>query len=102
MTNEIPKDKLKCAIVVKNTSSRPMTEVDLMEDEEVDPLKELNLPSNYYMTSLIENVPSTIGIALDDKVAQMKDVEFEFIPKEEERVKGVTLAKGLNLDFVDE
>lgn len=102
MTNEIPQDRLRGAIVVKNTNSRPMTEIEMAEEGEEEVTPDINLPADYFVTSLLENVPNTIAIALEKKPEPMTDVEFEFIPKEEERVKGVTLAKGLNLNFADE
>lgn len=105
LTNEIPKERLKAAIVVKNTSSRPMMELDLEEGEEAEALPGVDLPADYYLTSLIENVPTTIVIALNENFGsydEVQPIEFDFIPKEEERVKGVTLAKGLNLDFQED
>lgn len=102
LTNEIPKERLKCAIVVRNTSSRPMMELDMEEGEEAEATPAINLPEDYFLTSLLENVPNTIAIALDENFGNyngIQRVEFDFIPKEEERVKGVTLAKGLNLEF---
>jgi hypothetical protein len=103
LTNEIPKEKLKAAIVVKNTSSRPMMEIDTEEEEEKEaPMPGVNLPEDYYLSSLVDNVPNTIAIALEQGFGnynEMERIEFDFIPKEEERIKGVTLAKGLNLDF---
>lgn len=105
LTNEIPKEKLKAAIVVKNTSSRPMTEIDLDEEEESAPMPGVDLPEDYYLTSLLDNVPNVIAIALEDGLGnyqKMEKIEFDFIPKEEERIKGVTLAKGLNLNFQED
>ncbi|MGB0453572.1 MAG: hypothetical protein ACPGJV_07635 [Bacteriovoracaceae bacterium] len=88
-TNEIPKEKIKGAIIVKNTNSRPMMELD-ESDEEADTIAE-TLPPNYFLTSLQDLCPNTVTIAYDQQFDGLSPIEFEFIPKEKERIKGVTI-----------
>lgn len=96
MTNEIPKEKLRGAIIVKNTSSKPMNEVMVDEEgEETVP----DLPENYYITSLLELVPKTITIAFEQDFDGVHPVEFEFIQKDSQKtVSGVTLGKDMDWD----
>ncbi|MCR9203633.1 MAG: hypothetical protein NXH75_03585, partial [Halobacteriovoraceae bacterium] len=64
LTADIPKEKIKGAVIVKNTSNKPMTEIEIDEDtEEVDPMA--GLPPDYYLTSLTEFIPKTITIAYE-------------------------------------
>lgn len=101
LTSDIPRDKIKGALVIKNTSAKPMTE--LMEDEEADdgPNLMANLPDDYYISSLTEFVPKTITIAFDCKFDGSKEVYFDFIKKDRERIAGVTISKDIDLDSID-
>lgn len=98
LTSDIPCDKIKGAIIIKNTSSKPMTEIDL-EDEE-DNSMQSNLPKDYFIESLAEFVPKTITIAFDwqSERLELHPIEFPFIKKEKEHVAGLTLAKELDTD----
>ncbi|MDD4973143.1 MAG: hypothetical protein PHY93_02275 [Bacteriovorax sp.] len=90
MTSEIPRDKIQAALVVKNTSSRPMMEI---EREEVD---ETSFPdtikNGQYLKTLMESAPRTITIAFEETFEGTTQVNFPFIKKEKERtVSGVTI-----------
>jgi len=105
LTADIPREKIQAAIVVKNTSNRPMTEIEFGEDgeEEFDPMA--NLPKDYFLNSLTEFIPKTLTIAYEwenEGGLPLKPVQFPFIHKERERVAGLTLSKELNLDDMDE
>lgn len=103
LTADIPKEKIQGAIVVKNTSSKPMTEIDMDEEGEVDPMA--HLPKDYFLTSLTEFVPKTITIAYEwenEDGLPLKTVQFPFIRKEKERVAGLTLSKEIDLDEIEE
>lgn len=100
-TNEIPKDKVKGAIIVKNTNKSPIGH-DFTDDEEV--LETLKiLPPNYYLDSLRDFVPNTIVIAYEEIFEGSTPVVFPFIKEEESQkiVKGVSIASGINVDDVD-
>lgn len=100
LTNDIPKDKVRGAIIVKNSSTKPMNEIGTV-DNEIDPAME-NLPPNYFLTSLQSFVPKTITIAFDEKIEGLHTVSFPFITKEREKsISGVTLSRGLDWDNLD-
>jgi hypothetical protein len=94
LTNEIPKDKIKAALIIKNTSSKPMDDTAVNE-EEVDPVMSA-LPKDYFLSSLIEFVPKTITIAYDFHYPGLTEVTFPFIkPREEKMVNGVKISNDL-------
>jgi hypothetical protein len=99
MTNEIPHEKIQGALIVKNTSNRPMTEIP-MEEEEQDIL--LKFPPGHYHTSLTNFVPKTVTIAFEESFEGTTPIIFPFIKKEKERtVSGVTISDDLDLYDVD-
>ncbi len=104
LTADIPRDKIKGAIVVKNTSDRPMTEIEMDEEEvENDPMAAL--PKDYFLTSLTEFVPKTITIAyewVEGEHLPLKSVQFPFIKKEKDRVAGLTLSRDIDLEKIEE
>lgn len=101
LTKDIPKEKVKGAIVIKNTSFRPMNDLYDPEDQEAS-AQLYDLPENYYLTDLMEFVPKTVTIAFEKEFDGLKQVHFPFIKKEKERtVSGVTLASDLDWDKID-
>lgn len=99
MTNEIPKDKIKGAIIVKNTSSKPME--DLMNEEEENPMA--GLPQDYYLSSLMEFSPRTVTVSYGSNYDGVQCVEFPFIPKEKARApKGMTISADIDLDSFED
>ncbi len=103
LTNEIPTEKLKGAIIIKDAVERPMH-----INEEVEADVELaesikQLPENYYIEFLKDVMPKTIVISFDQELADYKTIEFPFIKKEETKtISGVTLGKDINWDSVSE
>ena len=96
MTNEIPHEKIQGALVVKNTSNRPMTEIHL-EDGEDSLITQF--PPGHFQTSLMTFVPKTITIAFEESFPGTTPLTFPFIKKEKERtVSGVTLSDDLDWD----
>lgn len=107
LTSEVPKEKIQGAIIVKNTSSKPMTEImvpstnteDGEEVEEVDIMA--GLPEDYYFTSLREFSPATVTIAYETELPGVEPLEFSFIQKEKERTaSGVTISSSVDLDDI--
>lgn len=90
LTNEIPKDKIQAALVVKNTSSRPLMEI---ASEEIDENSFPDTTKNgQYLKTLMDFVPRTITIAFEENFEGTTQVSFPFIKKEKERtVSGVTI-----------
>lgn len=97
MTSEIPKDKIQAALVVKNTSSRPMMEIEMEELEEnsvPDTIK-----NGQYLKTLMETAPRTITIAFEETFEGTTQINFPFIKKEKERtVSGVTISDDVDWD----
>lgn len=94
LTNDIPKDKIQGAIIIRNTSAKPMMEIDLEEDSVLD-----QVPENHFYTTLKEFVPKMITIAFEEKLEDSEDINFSFIKKEKERtVSGVTINEDIEWD----
>jgi hypothetical protein len=104
MTNDIPKEKLQGALIVKNTARRPMIEVDENKDEEdVSSSILSNLPKDYYLTSLKDFVPKTILISYGEDYDGTQKVEFPFIKKDPEKsIPGVFFGKDIDPDKLDD
>lgn len=101
ITNEIPKEKIKGALIIKNTSSKPMQEAQFPEEEEVDPIMS-SLPKDYFLTSLQEFVPKTITIAFDHQFEGTEQISFPFIkPKEEKLASGVRISSDVKWENFD-
>ena len=100
-TNELPKDKIKGALIVKNASKGPIGH-DFNEDEEVQTAMNA-LPKDFYLTSLKEFVPKTITIAFDEEYDDMEKIVFPFIKDEpsEKLSKGVSISCDINLEDLD-
>lgn len=90
ITNDIPRDKIKAALVVKNTSPKLMMEFD--EQEEADSAIIDTIKNQQYLKILMEFVPRTITIAFEETFEGTTPVHFPFIKKEKEKtVSGVTI-----------
>jgi hypothetical protein len=99
MTNELPHEKIQGALIVKNTSNRPMTEINI-EENEGEVIHQF--PPNHFQTSLMNFVPKTITIAFEEKFEGTTPLTFPFIKKEKERTaSGVTLHDDLSWDDED-
>lgn len=102
-TNELPKDKIKGALVVKNASKSPINHdfTDTEDEALIETLK--SLPEDYYYTSLQSFVPDTIVIAYEEKFSDVKQVHFPFIKDEDntKKLKGVSIASDINVEDID-
>ncbi len=100
-TNELPKEKIKGALIVKNATKSPIGH-DFTDDEEIQATLKA-LPPHYYLYSLKEFVPKTITIAFEEEYEGLKPLKFNFIKDDEERngLKGVSIAKDINWDDLD-
>jgi len=103
-TNDIPKEKIKAALVVKNASKKPVG-FGFDDSEEDEQLKAImaSLPENYYIESLKEFVPKTITIAFDEELNGVTKINFPFIKEEprEKLAKGVSISDDVNFDDLD-
>jgi hypothetical protein len=94
LTNELPKNKVMGALIVKNTTQAPLTTDEPTEDTPV-----VELPENFYLDSLLSFVPHTVTIAYEHKYDQLKVVNFPFIKEEKKVIKGVKIADHLDFDL---
>jgi hypothetical protein len=94
LTNDIPKDKIQAALIVKNTSTKPMTEI---HSDDVDILEQI--PVDHYINSLKTFTPRTILISIDEKSENAAPIIFPFIKKEKDKtISGVTINDNLDWD----
>lgn len=97
MTSEIPREKIKAALIVKNTSNKPMMEIDL--DPEADNSVIDTIKNGDYLRTLMEFVPRTITIAFEETFEGTSPLTFPFIKKEKEKtVSGVTISSDIEWD----
>ena len=97
LTSEIPKDKIQAALIVKNTSNRPMFEMEPEEAEENPALDAIK--NGHHRTLLMENAPRTITIAFEENFENTVQVNFPFIKKEKEKtISGVTIHDDVEWD----
>jgi hypothetical protein len=100
MTNEIPKEKIQAALIVKNTSSRPMMEIE-MEDPSEDSVPD-TIKNGQYLKTLMHQSPRTITIAFEETFEGTNQVNFPFIKKEKERTaSGVTINQEIDWEEND-
>ena len=106
LTNNIPKEKIRAALTIKNSSSKPMTEF-LTDDPEdmVEGSGSINisdLPEDYYIRFLRESVPKTITIAYNCDFEDTYKVSFPFIKEKEEKAfQGVNISSDVNFDKLE-
>jgi len=113
-TKDLPKGKVKGAIIVKNTTKRPLemlpenvedenSEAENSEAQSQEETLLSNLPKDFYISSLTEFVPKVILVAYEEDDKSFEPVTFPFIKKEKERpAKGVTISSDINFDnFAD-
>ena len=100
-TNDLPKAKVKGALLVKNANKAVMQ--DVPEDEEVQAVL-ASMPKDYYLKSLQEFVPNIVTIAFEEEFENMEKVKFPFI-KEESNLKplrGVQISGDVNFDDLED
>jgi hypothetical protein len=99
-TNELPKEKIKGALIVKNASKKP---VNFIAEEEEDVATLSQLPEDYYVSFLADFVPNITLIAFDEIYENLASVNFPFIKEEEKDkvAKGVVIASNVSLEDLD-
>lgn len=96
-TNEIPREKIKGALVIKNSTTKPMMEPRYL-DEKIE--EEIILPKNFYYSCLQEITPKTLIIAFGEDFENCIPVEFPWIKNNEDKISGVTFSRDLNLEIL--
>ena len=99
-TNDIPKDRIKGALIVKNTSKSPLSHDFVEDDTYQETIKAL--PENYFLESLKEFVPKIITIAYDENFPDLEIQKFSFIPDEsaDQILKGVSISSDVKIDDI--
>lgn len=103
VTNDLPKDKIKGALVVKNTSNTPIIEESDFRHIEDSLTEQANLPKNYYFTCLQEFIPKTVIIAFESDYEDVFKISFPFIKdKDRETVSGVKISSDVDISKIKE
>lgn len=89
-TNELPREKIKGALVVKNSQSAPLS---FGVEDEADAAIIAALPKNHFHSCLVDWIPRSIIIAFDEDYDQTQKLRFPFI-KETPREN---IAEGVNI-----
>lgn len=98
LTSDIPKEKIQAALIVKNTSSRPMFELEEADGEDNSAIID-TIKNHDYLKILMEFVPKTITIAFEETFDGTTQINFPFIKKEKEKtVSGVTINDDVDWD----
>lgn len=102
LTKDIPAEKIKAALIVKNTSNKAMDDM-LTEEEEAENNLMKDLPPHFYLTPLVAASPKTITIAYNEEYPDLTKVGFDFIKESiaDKVSKGVKLANDINIDELD-
>lgn len=99
-TCELPQEKIKAALIVKNTSQAPVIEEgDFRQIETAEAeLAMQGIEKNFYISTLVNVLPKTITIAFGEEIENLSPLQFEFIEQESEStLQGVKISKDLNL-----
>jgi hypothetical protein len=103
LTNDLPQDKIKGALIVKNTQSKPMSENMTEEELEEEEKMLKGIPEDLFLTSLTSICSKSITIAYDQDYAGLEKVKFDFIKEEDERLaSGVKILEDVDFSNIDE
>ena len=99
VTKDLPQEKIKGAIVVKNTQHTPLIDDGDFRNITLDEQAISLFGKHYYLNSLMEIVPKTITIAFDEGFENLFEVKFPFIEDKAQRmIDGVIINEDINLD----
>ena len=108
-TKDLNKERIKGALIVKNTAKKPLeeqSEPNPAGDETLETLPDeviSDLPDNFYISSLTEFVPKVLLVAYEEEFENFEKITFPFIKKEKERLlKGVTIASDVVIDSIND
>ena len=104
MTAEIPKEKIKGVLIVKDSADNivdPLLENLTEADIETKAMMEA-LPKDYFLSSIQDFVPNILLISYEENFEKLAKVNFPFIVKEEAKtISGVTLGNDVKWDNLD-
>lgn len=96
LTSEISPEKIKGALIVKNTSEKLMDETETTIEAEEENTRD-PLPNGYFYYSLAEFVEKTILISVDKSFENNTKISFPFIKEEKKELSGVTLSEDIDV-----
>jgi len=99
LTNDISKDKIQAALIIRDSNPRPMNAV--LEVQSEDELLQFsqNFPADYYYQSLKEFVPKILMIDCFTTDEALTPCHFAFIKKDKEKsFQGVTINEDIDID----
>jgi len=96
LTSNLPKEKIRNSLVVKNTSHGALVEENDFRNM-VDAFEVQEFGKHYYIKTLQELSPKTITISYQEQYPNLTEVKFPFIPEPEEVASGVKINE--NIDF---
>lgn len=102
LTQDLPPHKLQGALIVKDSTSRPLKEnIDAFEEildshqqlvsadnEEINK-KSSPIPENFFYTNLQQRVPRSIIISFEQSYPETQKISFPFIKEQERPLQGV-------------
>ncbi len=97
LTNEIPQDKFRMALMIEDSHKRPLLDEVSILDESFS-----SLPENYHYTSLKELCPRTLYISTKQNELNVPFLEFPFIKGEKEDLPHCKISKEISLEDFDD
>lgn len=99
VTKDLPKEKIQGAIIVKNTSLKPMIDESDFRNVSDDVQAVKLFGKNYYVNSLKEIAPKTITIAFEEIYEELEIIKFDFIEDKNDRLaNGVTITDDIQFE----
>tara|TARA_Y100001970_G_C14132381_1_gene802416 strand:- start:47 stop:694 length:648 start_codon:yes stop_codon:yes gene_type:complete len=104
-TKDLNKEKIKGALIIKNTARKPLedkTDGKQPEDDAAPSIPDQvinDIPKDFYISSLTEFVPKVLLVAYEEEFEGFEKISFPFIKKEKEPLlKGVTIASDVVME----
>ena len=104
-TKDLNKEKIKGALIIKNTARKPLedkTDGKQLEDDASPSIPDQvinDIPKDFYISSLTEFVPKVLLVAYEEEFEGFEKISFPFIKKEKEPLlKGVTIASDVVME----
>lgn len=97
-TNDLAKDKVKAALIVKNASATPLSDSPYLQELGEIRSEGNEISDEYYITSLQEFAPKTIAVAYEVQYEKSVPMHFDWIKKEETALSGVKISKSISFN----
>ncbi len=98
-TNDLPKERIKAAMVVKNASPTPLSDSPYLQEITDLRAEGVEISDFNYLSVLQEFVPKTISIAFEVDFPKTEKIHFPFIKKDDHKgLSGVKISKDVNFE----